>query len=83
MSKTITKLTDDALNNVNGGFIFDATDVSGADKDNPWEVIDSETGETLARCPNENAAKKKAKELKKNYLKISWEDLCILRDQNN
>ncbi len=77
------KLPDESLDKVNGGFIFNASGISGADPRKHWEVINSETGETVARCETEDEAKEKARKRKINRFRIEWDDLCDLRDQGN
>ena len=58
------KVPDEALDQASGGFIFDAAGISGADSRKHWEVINSETGETVARCETEEEAKEEARKRK-------------------
>ena len=36
----MNRLSDDELNKVNGGYVFDATNIPGADPNRPWQIID-------------------------------------------
>ena len=40
IEKAGIRLTEDELNKVSGGFIFNATNSSGSDPIHPWEVLD-------------------------------------------
>lgn len=76
----IMKISDDEFENVSGGLLFNSSGIDGADKDNPWEVIDGNTGETLARFKTQDEAKDEARRRKMSYKEIYWKDLCDLRD---
>ncbi len=76
----IKKLSDDESDSVSGGFLFNSKGISGADPDKPWEVIDGNTGETLARFNSWDEAKKDANKRNISYKEIKWEDLYDLRN---
>jgi hypothetical protein len=40
MSEEIRKLSEDELDGVSGGAIFNASNIIGSNKDKPWEVLD-------------------------------------------
>ena len=40
MSDEIRKLSEDELDGVSGGAIFNAINIIGSNKDKPWEVLD-------------------------------------------
>ncbi len=49
------KLSDDDLDQVSGGEIFNAVNISGHDLNNPWEVL-NEKGEVIGRAPTRDDA---------------------------
>ena len=56
MIPNTNKLSEDELNQVAGGRILDATGMAGADPNNPWEIVDNKTGQTLYRYNCKEAA---------------------------
>ncbi len=63
MSDKITgSLNDNELENVSGGLVFYAENISGADKDNLYEVLD-EKGDVKARASTYKDAARMAKEM--------------------
>lgn len=50
------RLSDDLLEDVAGGRILNATGMPGADINNPWEIVDNTTGQTLYRYNCKEAA---------------------------
>jgi bacteriocin-like protein len=50
------KVNDKELNKVVGGVIFDARNISGADPDRPFEILDNYNGNCLGRYPTKEAA---------------------------
>ncbi len=36
----MNRLSDDELNKVSAGYVFDATHIPGADPERPWQIID-------------------------------------------
>ncbi|MCR5421381.1 MAG: hypothetical protein K6E98_10255 [Lachnospiraceae bacterium] len=76
-------LSDEEMSGVSGGFIFNASNIIGADPANPWEVIDL-NGNVLARFNNRDDALSKAKsygDIPLNVMEIDWNQLCGLRGQ--
>lgn len=73
------KLKDEELASVSGGYIFYAKDISGADPNNLWEVI-NERGEVIGRYNNRDDAIYNAGYNREKYREISWQQLCDLRD---
>lgn len=41
------RLDDSNLEGVAGGVIFNASNISGADSNNPWEILDDHTGNNI------------------------------------
>ena len=52
----MTKINDETLEKVNGGVIFDARGICGADPNRPFEVLDNWNGNCLGRYPTKEAA---------------------------
>ncbi|MBO4904736.1 MAG: hypothetical protein J5367_05900 [Lachnospiraceae bacterium] len=76
------KLNDSELENVSGGFIFNATNISGSDPMRPWEVIDNKNGNVLNRFGTKAEAEACARSygsLTYNAMEINWNDVCSLR----
>ena len=48
--KNDKSLSEEELTGVGGGLIFNASRISGADPNNPFEVLDDRTGDVLARA---------------------------------
>ena len=78
------KLNDSELENVSGGFIFNASNISGSDPSRPWEVIDNKNGNVLNRF----ATKEQAWSCASSYggstydtMEINWDDVCSLRNR--
>lgn len=72
------KLNDEELDNVAGGFIFNAVNISGADKNNPWEVI-NEKGDTIGRYSTKEEAIYNAGKQNQNYIELNWNQVVDLR----
>ena len=45
----MNKMNDSDLENVSGGLIFNASNISGSDPSRPWEVLDNKNGNVLQR----------------------------------
>ncbi|MCR5774610.1 MAG: hypothetical protein K6G42_05950 [Lachnospiraceae bacterium] len=84
------KINEDRLDEVSGGIIFDASGIDGADKNNPWEVLDDTTGERVAGYPSESAARQAAMDgipmadgskRRYNLLKVNWDQVLSLRNR--
>ncbi len=74
------KINDNALDNVAGGYIFEARDIIGADEKNRWEVLD-EKGDVKYRCSSRDDAIAKAGELHLSHEEIFWDRVLELRGQ--
>ncbi len=82
----MNKLNDSDLENVSGGFLFNARNISGSDPANPWEVIDNRNGNVIARFNNEQAAKAYCQQQwgganTYDTMEINWSDVCALRNR--
>ena len=82
------KLTDEELDGISGGMIFNATGRPEADPFNPWEIINNNNGEILGRFPNRDAACEYAKRVYGKYdnyntLEVPWETVDRLRKNPN
>ena len=53
-AREMSRLDEDQLDGVSGGLVFYAGDIEGADKDNPWELLDDTDGRTLGRYPEKD-----------------------------
>ena len=76
------KLSDDDLDVVSGGGIFDSSGLSTDDNENkkdPWEVIDDSDGKVLARCKTQNEALYVAGQKKVNSVEYNWNQVQQLR----
>ena len=49
-------IRENDLDRVNGGRILNATGMAGCDINNPWEIVDNVTGQTLYRYNCKEAA---------------------------
>ena len=77
------RINDSELENVSGGFIFNATNIAGSDPNRPWEVIDNKNGNVLNRFSTRGEAEACAKSygsLTYNAMEINWDDVCSLRN---
>lgn len=72
------RLDDNALDNVAGGYVFNAQYITGADRNNPWEVIDN-NGDTVARFASKDQAMGYASGRGLSTQEISWDFLSGLR----
>lgn len=72
------KLNDDELAGVSGGAVFDARNISGSDKNNPFEVVD-DRGNVVGRFSNEGDAKKFAREKGLGEYSIDWNEVMRRR----
>ena len=61
------KMTDEELDNVGGGLIFNARNIVGSDPNNPFEVLDDRTGDVLARANTYDLAVQYAKNMGKSW----------------
>jgi len=72
------RLNDTDLEKVIGGYIFHATNISGADQDKLWEVI-NEDGEVIGRYATHDDAIYYAGWNQESKREINWDELCKLR----
>ena len=78
-------VSDEELDKVAGGVIFNASNIYGADPSNPWEVLDNSNGNVIARFNNKNDAVACAKSFGSNpmnALEVDWAQVCFLRGQS-
>ena len=76
-------MNDEALSNVSGGLIFNASNISGSDPARPWEVIDNKNGNVLARFANKDDAIANAKQYggnPYNVMETDWNTVVSLRN---
>ncbi len=79
----LKKIDENELGKVSGGLIFNASNISGSDPANPWEVIDNKTGNVIARYPTRDQAVSKAQSYggnPYNAMEIDWNSLVSLRN---
>lgn len=76
-------MNDEALDNVTGGLIFNASNISGSDPNRPWEVIDNKNGNVLARFASKDDAIANAKQYggnPYNVMETDWNTVVSLRN---
>ncbi len=79
--KDMYELDDQELAKVTGGRgggIFNAKDISGADKEKHWEVIDAK-GDVVARCSSRDEAIFQAGRNDLDYKEVNWNDVVKMR----
>ena len=59
----VNGIDDDALEGVSGGEIFNASNIAGADPNNPFEVLDDSNGQVLARANSYEQARRYAEHM--------------------
>ena len=77
----MNKLTDDAMEQVNGGVIFNATNIIGADRNHPWEVLDDKNGNKIAAYATRDEALWAAGVYGQNAVELNWDQVLQLRGQ--
>ncbi|MCR4922666.1 MAG: hypothetical protein K5931_01515 [Lachnospiraceae bacterium] len=75
------KLSDDMLENVNGGNVFYAGNISGADMSKPFEVINDVTGDVVERHSNLEQAIQGARSYGISPDLINWDNLQDKRNK--
>ncbi|MBR5376573.1 MAG: hypothetical protein IK139_04770 [Lachnospiraceae bacterium] len=81
----IEKINDDDLSNASGGVIFNASNISGADPNNPWEVLDDHTGNNIyingqkQVFATRQEALDAAKRIGANSMEVSWDQVLQMR----
>ncbi len=76
-------LNEKELENVSGGFIFNASNISGSDPNKPWEVIDNKNGNVLDRFATKDEAIAKAQSYGSNPyngMETDWNSVVTLRN---
>lgn len=81
MDKTLEKMSDDQLDGVAGGVIFNAGDIDGSDRDYPWEVLDSRNGRVIRRFRNRRDAADYAWHIGESEREVDWNEVCDMRDR--
>ncbi len=69
------------LEGVTGGVVFDASGISGADPNNPFEVLDDKNGTKLGAFKTRDAAMAAAGMLGQNHMEVNWDQVLELRGQ--
>ncbi len=62
----VNVINDDTLEGVSGGLIFNASNIAGADPNNPFEVLDDSNGQVLARANSYDQARRYAERMGKS-----------------
>ena len=79
-------ISDNELEDVNGGLLFYAGDVEGADPRNPWEVINNASGEVVRRFNNYDDACDYARTYgpnPENVREVKWGELQSIRERSS
>ncbi|MCR4909440.1 MAG: hypothetical protein K5985_11475 [Lachnospiraceae bacterium] len=74
----MNRLNDNALDQVSGGAIFEASGISGHDPKNPWEVL-NEKGEVLDRAATRDDAIWLAGKNGVSRDEVTWDDVLKMR----
>ena len=75
------RLDDQSLDNVSGGYLFNSSNIIGADKDRPWEIIDDK-GDVKGRFSDYGEACRNAKAMGLTDDAIGWDEVQRRRQQN-
>lgn len=77
------RLSDDDLEGVSGGVLFNASKISGADPGKPWEVLDNNNGNVLNRFTNRADAEKWTRDTYGNAggntMEVNWDQVQAMR----
>lgn len=77
------KLTDEEMDKVGGGLIFNAKNIIGSDPNNPFEVLDDRTGDVLARASTYDQAVKYAVDIGRSWeYTEDWNRVVWLRNNH-
>ncbi len=80
--KRVNQINDDELEGVSGGIIFNASRISGSDPNNPFEVLDDNNGQVLARASTYDQARRYAESMGKSVeYTEDWDRILRLRGQ--
>ncbi len=72
------KINEDSLNQVAGGYLFDASKIQGSDPKQPWEIIGPD-GDVRGRFSKYEDAFDTAKKISQDPVIIGWEKVQELR----
>lgn len=72
------KLSEDELDQVSGGQIFNATNIIGHDKDKPWDVL-NDKGEVIGRGADRDEAIWIAGQKGVSRDEIQWDEVRRMR----
>ena len=79
----MNKINDSDLDNISGGLIFNASNISGSDPARPWEVLDNKNGNVLQRFTTqadaENWVKSTYGNSALNTASVDWNYVQALR----
>ncbi|MBR1740454.1 MAG: hypothetical protein IJ733_01025 [Lachnospiraceae bacterium] len=75
-----SKLSDDALEGVSGGYIFYANGCQGSDPNRQWEVINDKNGDVIERFGTKEDAMKYAESIGESDEQVPWETVNKLRN---
>lgn len=75
------RIDDSNLENVSGGVIFNSSGIIGADKNNPWEVLDDRNGNVIGRYATRDDAIANAGKSGQNHMEVNWDQVQQLRGQ--
>lgn len=79
-------INDNDLGKTSGGVIFNATGISGADPDKPWEVLDDKTGNNIyidgvkQVFETREKAVEAAKKIGANHMEVNWNQVLQMRE---
>ena len=77
------RLSDDDLEGVSGGVLFNASKISGSDPGKPWEVLDNNNGNVLNRFTNRADAEKWTRDTYGNAggntMEVNWDQVQAMR----
>ncbi|MCR5650942.1 MAG: hypothetical protein K6F86_07165 [Lachnospiraceae bacterium] len=80
-------INDSDLGNISGGVIFNASGISGADRNKPWEVLDDRTGNNIyingekQVFETREKAIEAAKRIGANHMEVTWDQVLQMREQ--
>ena len=82
------RIDDSKLEEVSGGVIFNATGISGADPNRPWEVLNDHTGDNIyingqkQTFATRGEAEDMARRLGQNAMEVNWGQVCDMRNKH-
>lgn len=78
MSDINGKISDNELDNVTGGAIFNSSGIMGADPNRPWEVLD-DRGNVRERFNNRQDAERYARDKDLGTWEANWDMVMRMR----